>query len=584
MVAYATVLLEKHHSLYISCKGTTFSVAARSYECKNTQFIVTHKSGIWCELFIGAADVPLYSAITNIWTDIYTITFLPCPKGFLLHSEGYCWCDPILSSYIPSITHCNIDNQTIPRPANSWISAHTVNNSHSYHVSLHCPFDYCLPHSSHLNLSTSDSQCKFNRSGLLCGQCQQGLSAVFGSFQCKQCSNVYLLIIIPIGIAGLVLVLLLFVLNLTVADGNINAFLFYVNIISINSSICFTVNNIATHIFISLANLDLGITSCFYNGMDNYAKIWLQLMFPAYLILIATLIIISSRYSGRIQRLTARRALPVLATLFLLSYTKVLLIVSSVLFFYSTTTQLPSNKATVLWLVDPNVPLFGAAKFTILFAVCLILFLVLISFNMVLIFTKTLARFKIINYFKPLLDAYQGPYKIKFYYWTGLQLLLRAIVFGLSALDKNLNIMLNILLLGALIWLNEKLSPFKRKGNALIEKLFLSNLYVMLVINISQYDAVNNIVISVLISLAMLQFLCIVILHFKTLLIETFPNCETSFDFKKVSLQLSNFFKVFRNLKGRERSTRDLELVNPIPEKLIIMKNFRSLLLQYRIL
>ena len=79
------------------------------------QFTVTHKNGIWCELLLRA--VPLYSTFTNIWTDIYTVTLLPCPRGFLLHSEGYCWCDPILSSYIPSIIHCNIDNQTIPHPA-----------------------------------------------------------------------------------------------------------------------------------------------------------------------------------------------------------------------------------------------------------------------------------------------------------------------------------------------------------------------------------------------------------------------------------------------------------------------------------
>ena len=330
--SYNIALLEKYEELSISCKGTKSSVVIHSHECKNTQFIVTHENGIWCELFLRA--VPLYSPVTNAWTDIYTITLLPCPKGFLLHSEGYCWCDPILSSYIPSLTHCNIDDQTIPRPANSWISAHTVNNSHSYDVSLHCPFDYCLPDSSHLNLSTPDSQCQFNRSGLLCGQCQQGLSAVFGSSQCKQCSNVYLLIIILIGIAGVILVLLLFILNLTVTNGDINAFLLYVNIISINSSIFVPINGPGTaiHTFISLANLDLGITTCFYNGMDNYAKAWLQLMFPAYLILIATSLIIASRYSGRIQRLTARRALPVLATLFLLSYTKVLLLVSSVLF------------------------------------------------------------------------------------------------------------------------------------------------------------------------------------------------------------------------------------------------------------
>ena len=212
-----------------------------------------------------------------------------------------------------------------------------------------------------------------------------------------------------------------------------------------------------------------------------------------------------------------------------------LLLVSSVLFFYSTTTHLPSNKITVLWLVDPNVPLFGA-KFTILCAVCLILFLVLISFNMVLLFTKTLARFKIINHFKPLLDAYQGPYKIKFYYWAGVQLLMRAVIFGLSALDKSLNVMLCILLLGTLLWLNEKLLLFKRKRNALIEKSFLLNLFVMLVINTSQYDTVNNIMIRVLISLAMLQLLCIVILHFKTLLNESFPKCEIIINFNLVLL------------------------------------------------
>ena len=364
---------------YITCKSNGSSdIQLDSKSCKKVNFIIKHPNGRWCELSIQAEAADLFTPSSNKkWTEMYTILLKFCPQGFSLHLKGYCQCDIILSSHIPSLTHCNIDDQTIPRPANSWISAHTVNNSHSYHVSLHCPFDYCLPHSSHLNLSTPDSQCQFNRSGLLCGQCQQGLSAAFGSSQCKQCSNVYLLIIIPIAIAGLVLVLLLFALNLTVTNGDINGFLLYVNIISINTSIFFTHDNMVVHAFTSLANLDLGITTCFYKGMDSYAKIWLQLTFPAYLILIASSLIIASRYSGKIQRLTARRALPVLATLFLLSYTKVLLTVSSVLFFYTTTTHLPSNETTVWWLVDPTVPLFGI-KFAILFASCLILFIALI--------------------------------------------------------------------------------------------------------------------------------------------------------------------------------------------------------------
>ena len=143
--------------------------------------------------------------------------------------------------------------------------------------------------------------------------------------------------------------------------------------------------------------------------MNDYAKMWLQLPFPFFLIFIATLLIITSRYSITVQRLTARRALPVLATLFLLSYTKILRTVSSVLFSYSTITHLSSKHTKVVWSVDANVPLFGI-KFTILFIICLILFLVLISFS-------------VIYKFKPLLDAYQGPYKLRPYYWIGLQLL-----------------------------------------------------------------------------------------------------------------------------------------------------------------
>ena len=58
-------------------------------------------------------------------------------------------------------------------------------------------------------------QCQFNRSGVLCGHCQQGLSAVFGhgSSQYKnvfQHLSVYHNNNIPIAIAGIVLVIMLF--------------------------------------------------------------------------------------------------------------------------------------------------------------------------------------------------------------------------------------------------------------------------------------------------------------------------------------------------------------------------------------
>ena len=437
----------------------------------------------------------------------YYINVLSCPAGFV-HSNGVCICDPILNTELLSITTCDINHQTILRPAGSWLSAVTINISHQYRISLNCPLHYCLPQSSQLNFSTSQSQCQFNRSGLLCGHCQQGLSTVFGYYHCQHCSNIYLLLIIPIAVAGLVLVLLLFILNLTVTDGDINGFILYVNIISINSHVFLPQYNNFNYVFISLANLDLGIPTCFYNGMDDYAKMWLQLVFPAYLILIATLLIIASRHSTKVQRITACRALPVLATLFLLSYTKILRTVSSVLFYYSTITRLPSGHTTLVWAVDANIPPFGL-KYTTLFIVCLTLFVLLLPFNAILCFTKTAMRLQLINHFKPLIDAYQGPYKYKYYFWTGLQLVVRAVFFGLSALDRDTNLTIGITLLTAKSIFQAKISPFKSEYKNLNDLCFL---YILLVTYIFSYGH-YNIVIKIMMIMAALQFLFIIIHH-----------------------------------------------------------------------
>jgi len=556
-----TVQLEsvdaKNHSPYICGVSNEISKIKLTYQrCRRVSFIIKHLDEHWCRLSVLVTPIPL--SHDNRWLEMYTILLQPCPKGFSLYPQGYCQCDPVLSSHISSLTTCDIDHQTIPRPANTWISGRTINNSHSYYVSLNCPFDYCLPHSSQLNLSTPDSQCQFNRSSVLCGQCQHGLSTVFGSSQCKHCSNIYLLIIIPIGLAGIVLVVLLFFLNITTTDGPINGFLFFTNIIGIYHSKSITSDISVMHAFISLANLDLGIETCFYNGMDDYTKTWLQLVFPIYLIFIATLLIITSRYSTTIQRLTSRRALPVLATLFLLSYTKVLLTVSNVLFSYTSITHLPSNQTTLVWSVDTNVPLFGV-KFTVLFIACLILFLVLVPFNVVLIFTKRLSYFKVVTYFKPLLDAYQGPYKIKYHYWTGLQLLMRAIFFGLTSLDTNLNYMVNIILLNIILWVHMKYLPYNSTKNNVLELILLFNLNVATVMSLTVTS--NLVIFDVSIALTILFLVCVLCSNLKKPLLRFSKLCP------KLAKCFQNAFKFPFWLKSRnDHQIQSIELVSEVPE------------------
>ena len=80
----------------------------------------------------------------------------------------------------------------------------------------------------------------------------------------------------------------------------------------------------------------------------------------------------------------------------------------------------------MVWSIDASIPLFGL-KFTILFITCLVLFLLLIPCNITLLFTRYLLQFRLINCFKPLLDAFQGLYKDKYYYWVAVHIMLRSV-------------------------------------------------------------------------------------------------------------------------------------------------------------
>ena len=350
-----------------SCKITNPSeiINTISNHTKSINYTIISEASNNCKLFLT-----IYSHHQRVAHEVFYINLLSCPVGFTLQ-DGICYCDPILIKYIDA---CNIDQSAITRPANTWTSAINKTNDTEYLIS-DCPMDYCLPHSSNVNLLNPDLQCQFNRIGILCSQCQQPLSMVFGSSRCMECTNMHILIIIIVIVAGILLVVCLYLLNLTVTKGTINGIVLYANILSINDSY-FLINNNAfkpLKIFISFTNLDLGIETCFYSGMDSYAKMWLQLSFPFYLIIIATLIIIASRYSSRILRLTFSRSLPVLATLFLLSYTGVLRTVLTVLFSYSTVTHLPSGHKQIVWSIDASVPLFGF-KFRAVYCMSCIIF------------------------------------------------------------------------------------------------------------------------------------------------------------------------------------------------------------------
>ena len=227
-------------------------------------------------------------------------------------------------------------------------------------------------------------------------------------------------------------------------------------------------------------------------------------------------LIISSRHSAKVQRLTAHRSIQVLATLFLLSYTKILLTVCQVLFAFSLIIELPSERTKIVWSVDASMETFGI-KFCVLFFVCLLIFLILLVGNIALLLPRTFLRIRFVNKFKPFFDAYFGPYKDKFSFWTGLQLFARALFYGLTAqLTQDLGTTSGIIFLIVLLCFQGILHPFKKWLINVQEFLVLSNLltvYVITALNNDRNRSSNLFAVKLLINAQLAYFIVYIICH-----------------------------------------------------------------------
>jgi hypothetical protein len=109
---------------------------------------------------------------------------------------------------------------------------------------------------------------------------------------------VLVVILLAAIVAGILLVTALLALNMTVAVGLINGFIFYANIVAANSAVFFPSSEPSfPTVFVAWLNLDIGIDVCFFDGLDTYTKTWLQLAFPIYIISLVIIVIIVSEYS-----------------------------------------------------------------------------------------------------------------------------------------------------------------------------------------------------------------------------------------------------------------------------------------------
>ena len=359
----------------------------------------------------------------------------PCPQPLFHFSNKACECAERLNGLD---AECNISNQSVLRKGNFWLGFD--NATDELIIQPLCPFYYCSEENVSFSLSETDVQCSYNRSGLLCGKCRDGLSLTLGLHMCRECSNTYLLLLVVFVALGLVLLIFLMIFQLTVAHGTINGLVFYANIIQMNR-ITFLGLGLGQLeqpgrfllVFIAWFNLNFGFVTCLYDGMNMYVLTWLQYLFPLYILFLVVALVYIKHYPRWVSRVMGTNPVAVLSTLILLSYNKILHTIVTVV---SSTELQYMNYTRRVWLYDGTVPfLEGKHLIMFVFAVLVFLFMVL-PYTLLLLCGQCIllkSNWRIFCWVnnskvKAFLDNYHAPYRVKHRYWPGLLLLLRLIV------------------------------------------------------------------------------------------------------------------------------------------------------------
>ena len=524
------------HSRYISLVSsgtgyTSTSCTTFNYTVKLTAYTISNTTVIF-----NVANVDIDEPL-NV-----NLTILPCPPGSVLnYTVGDCVCSNSINK-IPGV-QCNISNvpHPIQQPGNNWIS-HISDNCTVAHTG--CPFDYCTTAPVKFHLNQSDLQCNYNRSGILCGKCQPGLSLTIGSNRCSDCRNtayISVILFLVFALAGILLVFLLMVLDLTVSVGFINGLLFYVNIVKMNEYVFFADGSIPVVTqFISWFNFDFGIESCFVDGLDGYTKTWLQFVFIVYIWFLVLVTIFACRYSGRLSRLCAHNAVPVLATLILMSYTKLLRTVTNALMM--NTLQCGEHKWHV-WYVDGNI-YYLSGKHIILFIVSLLFLITGLVYTGLVFSFQWLQRYSgrccrstrdPIVKLKPLIDAYTSPYKDKYRFWTGLGLVVRlifALAFSLTATTHSrLNNYIILIAVGVMVVVIVRAEVYKNKWVFAAETFSYINIVVLSIATILFSESFPDTVfikalVSVSVIIEMLLLLIIIAYHIYMVLPSSWASCK----------------------------------------------------------
>ena len=484
-----------------------------------------------------AVSTALFSFPDDVPTFQSEIILEQCPKGFELDNHtGICECNSLIKTmnqrYHLNFT-CDIQNIAVNVPNfEAWIGCYNNSKGKNCEVGIspHCYRGFCKNTIPQWKSGSADI-CIDSRHDALCGSCIGNYSTVFGSNKCFLCSDWSLFTILFYAAAGLLIIFLLFSVELTISTGTLNGLIFFANIWNTGFSEILEYQNSwfgLSQVYIALLNLGVGYPLCFYDGMKEIEKSWLQLVFPVYLLVLVALVVIVSRYSMRVSSLVYSRAVPVLVTVVHLSVSRLFLAAVdafSVGLIYTDSNI--NDKPRYVWLRDGTITYFSFPHALLAIISLALAAVFILPYLILLLGARWWIKFKMINlYLKPILDAAHGPFKDDKQYWFGLRLILllqQLIVFvAVGEYSETYVYWVNGPILMVFTIMHASAQPFKSKAVNMLDGLIMIVLC-LVVFACSVFALKDNLYLTELVtlsSLATVVFLVfMVILSYHILLV-----------------------------------------------------------------
>ena len=357
-----------------------------------------------------------------------TVELTQCHPGFSYFNKTQkCEC-----YNVKNIISCSGSNSTIK-------SGYWFGNVNGLPTVTSCPNDYCNFTCCEINNGVYHlspvraNQCTQHRTGIACGNCEQGYTLSFDSSECipiDKCTVGQMVLVTTLSLLYwiTVVVAVFIMMYFKIAIGCLYAIIYYYSIVDILLSYNYFISN-GVHTSVSIMSSLVKLTPqflgqlCLVRNMSGVDQQFIHYLHPAVVSLIVFMISVLARRSRRISSFISRGIIHFICFLLLLSYTSVT--TTSLLLLRPLTFM---DVDTIYTYLSPDIKYFHGRHLAYAIVAIILTIVIVIGLPLLLLLEPFLnSKINFIK-IKPLLDQFQGCYKDKYRFFASYYMICRIVI------------------------------------------------------------------------------------------------------------------------------------------------------------